>query len=218
MADKPTLDDWAAAAAKEVKGADLTWQHHGTHFWLVLAVAGVNVLVGSAMSRAAHVRGDGRLFLVSLVFLAAAGFLFAHALATPGVLIGHPNAGFDMAMTVGLIIGSVLAVLATSAKLASGPPGTSAKLASGPPGIDGRVAGATRWRLGLQLGYDDPVGHVALAEEAESLGFHSVWSSEAYGSDAVTPLAWIGARTRRLALGTAIMQMSARSPAATASR
>jgi F420-dependent oxidoreductase-like protein len=72
-------------------------------------------------------------------------------------------------------------------------------------------------RLGLQLGYDDPVGHVALAEEAESLGFHSVWSSEAYGSDAVTPLAWIGARTERLALGSAIMQMSARSPAATAS-
>ncbi len=94
-------------------GADLTWQHHGAHFWLVLILAGVNVAIGTVMSRAANHRADGRLFLVSLVFLAAAGFLFAHAIATPGVLVGHPNAGFDMAMTVGLIIGSVLAVLST---------------------------------------------------------------------------------------------------------
>jgi F420-dependent oxidoreductase-like protein len=71
-------------------------------------------------------------------------------------------------------------------------------------------------RLGLQLGYDDPAFWVGLAEEAERLGFHSVWTSEAYGSDAVSPLAWIGARTERIALGTAIMQMPARSPATTA--
>jgi F420-dependent oxidoreductase-like protein len=72
-------------------------------------------------------------------------------------------------------------------------------------------------RLGLQLGYDDPVAAVALALDAERLGFDSVWSSEAYGSDAVSPLAWIGARTERIKLGTGIMQMPARSPAATAS-
>jgi F420-dependent oxidoreductase-like protein len=72
-------------------------------------------------------------------------------------------------------------------------------------------------RLGLQLGYDDPAGQMALAEEAERLGFHSVWSSEAYGGDAVTPLGWIAARTERVGLGSAIMQMPARSPAATAS-
>jgi F420-dependent oxidoreductase-like protein len=72
-------------------------------------------------------------------------------------------------------------------------------------------------RLGLQLGYDDPAGQVALAEEAERLGYHSVWTSEAYGGDAVTPLGWIAARTERVALGSAIMQMPARSPAATAS-
>ena len=71
-------------------------------------------------------------------------------------------------------------------------------------------------RLGLQLGYDDPVLYAALAEEADRLGFHSVWTSEAYGSDAVSPLAWIGARTERVLLGTAIMQMPARSPATTA--
>jgi F420-dependent oxidoreductase-like protein len=71
-------------------------------------------------------------------------------------------------------------------------------------------------RLGLQLGYDDPRAGVALAQEAERLGFHSVWVSEAYGSDAVTPMAWIAATTERIAVGAAIMQMPARTPAATA--
>ena len=71
-------------------------------------------------------------------------------------------------------------------------------------------------RLGLQLGYDDPLSWTQLAEEAERCGFHSVWTSEAYGSDAVSPLAWIGGRTTNVRLGTAIMQMPARSPATTA--
>jgi F420-dependent oxidoreductase-like protein len=71
-------------------------------------------------------------------------------------------------------------------------------------------------RLGLQLGYDDPVLWAGLAEEAERCGFHSVWTSEAYGSDAVAPLAWVGSRTKTVKLGTAIMQMPARSPATTA--
>ncbi len=71
-------------------------------------------------------------------------------------------------------------------------------------------------RLGLQLGYDDPHGGVALAQEAERLGYHSVWTSEAYGTDAVTPMAWIAATTERINVGSAIMQMPARSPAATA--
>jgi F420-dependent oxidoreductase-like protein len=52
--------------------------------------------------------------------------------------------------------------------------------------------------------------------EAERAGFDSVWTAEAYGSDAITPLAWIGARTSKIRLGTAIMQMPARTPAMTA--
>jgi len=71
-------------------------------------------------------------------------------------------------------------------------------------------------RLGLQLGYDDILGGIALAQEADRLGFHSVWTSEAYGTDAVTPMAWIAATTTSVAVGSAIMQMPARSPAATA--
>ncbi len=49
--------------------------------------------------------------------------------------------------------------------------------------------------------------------EAERLGFDSVWTAEAYGSDAITPLAWVGAQTTRIRLGTAIMQIPARTPA-----
>jgi F420-dependent oxidoreductase-like protein len=74
-------------------------------------------------------------------------------------------------------------------------------------------------KLGLQLGYwssNPPENFVGLAQEAEQLGFDSVWTAEAYGSDALTPLAWIGAQTSRIRLGTAVCQLSARSPTATA--
>jgi F420-dependent oxidoreductase-like protein len=70
--------------------------------------------------------------------------------------------------------------------------------------------------LGLQLDYANPVEAVSLALEADRLGYHSVWTSEAYGADAVTPMAWIAARTERILVGSSIMQMPARSPATTA--
>src|SRR5690348_12379426 len=53
-------------------------------------------------------------------------------------------------------------------------------------------------------------------QDAERLGFDSIWTAEAYGSDCLTPLAWWGARTERLKLGTSIAQISARTPAAMA--
>ena len=55
-----------------------------------------------------------------------------------------------------------------------------------------------------------------LAQEAERLGYHSVWTAEAYGTDAVTPLTWLMAHTERLNFGSAILQMPARTPAMTA--
>src|SRR5207302_1384523 len=73
-------------------------------------------------------------------------------------------------------------------------------------------------RLGLNLGYwgADAAQVVDVARHAESLGFHSVWTAEAYGSDAVVPLTWVGANTTTIGLGTAILQMPARTPAMTA--
>jgi F420-dependent oxidoreductase-like protein len=73
-------------------------------------------------------------------------------------------------------------------------------------------------RLGLTAGYSGAKleVNIDLILEAERLGFDSVWTAEAYGSDAVTPLAWIAARTTKIRLGTAIMQMPARTPAMTA--
>ena len=72
--------------------------------------------------------------------------------------------------------------------------------------------------LGLMLGYwsanPDDATETVLA--AEDVGFASVWTAEAYGSDAFTPLTWYAARTSRIQLGTGIVQMSARTPAATA--
>jgi F420-dependent oxidoreductase-like protein len=73
-------------------------------------------------------------------------------------------------------------------------------------------------RLGLMVGYSGAqvAVDINLVKEAESLGYDSVWSAEAWGSDAVTPLAWIGAQTTKIKLGTAIMQLPGRSPANTA--
>ncbi len=74
-------------------------------------------------------------------------------------------------------------------------------------------------KLGFHLGYwgSGPIpGAQETVLEAERLGFDSVWSAEAYGSDAFTPLAWVGAATSRIKLGTNIVQMSARTPTATA--
>ena len=66
------------------------------------------------------------------------------------------------------------------------------------------------------LGYDHNGLPVSKVIEAEKLGYDSVWTAEAWGSDAISPLAWIGAHTKRIRLGTSIMQIPGRSPANTA--
>ena len=71
--------------------------------------------------------------------------------------------------------------------------------------------------LGFYMGYaqpgTSPLELLELAREAELLGYDSAWAAEAWGVDAITPLAWLGAQTERLKLGTAIMQIPGRSPA-----
>jgi len=75
-------------------------------------------------------------------------------------------------------------------------------------------------RLGLSLGYQTawstPADHLALAQEADRLGFSVVWAAEAYGSDSPSMLAWIAGQTTRVDVGSAVMQIPARTPAMTA--
>jgi F420-dependent oxidoreductase-like protein len=70
-------------------------------------------------------------------------------------------------------------------------------------------------KLGLSIGYSKATMDlpVALVQRAEALGYDSVWSAEAYGSDAITPLAFLSAVTQKIRLGTGIMQLAARTPA-----
>ena len=74
-------------------------------------------------------------------------------------------------------------------------------------------------KLAAGAGYwadSPPAGALESLLTAERLGFHSFWTAEAYGSDALTPLAWWGSQTKNIQLGTGIIQLSARTPAATA--
>jgi alkanesulfonate monooxygenase SsuD/methylene tetrahydromethanopterin reductase-like flavin-dependent oxidoreductase (luciferase family) len=74
-------------------------------------------------------------------------------------------------------------------------------------------------KLGIQMGYwgAQPMPDIiGIATEAEQLGYDSIWAAESWGSDAFTPLAWVGAHTSRIRLGTGVVQISARTPSATA--
>ncbi|HEU5264009.1 MAG TPA: LLM class F420-dependent oxidoreductase [Gaiellaceae bacterium] len=75
-------------------------------------------------------------------------------------------------------------------------------------------------RLGFYMGYappgTSPLEPIAMAQEAERLGYDSAWAAEAWGTDCVTVLSWLGATTERIKLGSAIMQIPARTPANTA--
>ena len=78
---------------------------------------------------------------------------------------------------------------------------------------------AKRLSLGYNTGYwgsGPPAGALEAIHEADRLGYDSIWTAEAYGSDSLTPLAWWGSQTKNVRLGTSIIQMSARTPAATA--
>ena len=90
-----------SAIAASVPQLDVHWEHHPSHFWLVLTTAALSAVLAHGMAVAASQRGDPRVLLVALAFLSAAGFLGLHALATPGVLLGTPNVGFVLATPLG---------------------------------------------------------------------------------------------------------------------
>src|SRR5581483_7370622 len=80
------------------------------------------------------------------------------------------------------------------------------------PGEEARARGRRR----RDPGRDAQLMRLGLAVQAEALGYDSAWAAEAWGTDAVTVLAWLGARTTRLKLGAGILQIPARTPAMTA--
>ncbi|HEY7970942.1 MAG TPA: hypothetical protein VID95_13175, partial [Candidatus Limnocylindrales bacterium] len=94
---------------------DLQWEHHPSHFWLVLATAIVSVALAYVTSVVAGRQRDARLVLISLAFFSAAGFLGLHALATPGVLLAGSNKGFVIATPIGLFIASIFAACSVTA-------------------------------------------------------------------------------------------------------
>src|SRR5918997_1766874 len=109
---------WIAALALPLLGlvlllaapdAEVQWEHHPAHFWLVLAAAVTSAALAFSTSAVALRRSDARLYLVSLAFLSAAGFLGLHALSTPGVLLDAPNQGFAVATPIGLLLSSLFA-------------------------------------------------------------------------------------------------------------
>jgi len=104
---------WLGALAVPIAGLllllaqpdlDRGWEHHPAHFWLVIAIAVVNVALGLLAGETARRLEDARLFLVSMAFIASAAFLGLHALATPGVLLEGKNTGFVIATPIGLFI------------------------------------------------------------------------------------------------------------------
>jgi adenylate cyclase len=117
----PLLAAWLLFAQPDI---DIMWEHRPSHFWLVMAVAAVNVVLALQILKAARTRQDARLLLAGYAFVVAAGFLLLHALATPGVILDNPNAGFVIATPVGLAGASLFFAL-SSLQLR---PATSARL------------------------------------------------------------------------------------------
>ena len=101
---------------------DMEWEHHPSHFWIVLLTAAVSVALAYVTNVAAGRYRDARLILISFAFLSAAGFLGLHALATPGVLLDSPNAGFSIATPVGLVLAASFAAASTSSIAGPGGP------------------------------------------------------------------------------------------------
>jgi class 3 adenylate cyclase len=127
----PVLGLWLLIVRPKL---DVRWQHNPTHFWLVLIVAWINIVLAVTINEAARRRSDARLFLMSMAFVAAAAFLGLHAAATPGVVLAARNSGFDFATPAGLTLAALFATLSSFELSAD------------------RAAGLMRWSSALRAG------------------------------------------------------------------
>jgi len=110
---------WVLAAALPLVGLvslllrdrlDPEWNNHRLHFALFLAIGAAVVVLSYAAGEAAERRGDARVFLLSVGFLATGGFLALHAIGTPEILVSKDLSGFKVAISVGLLVSAVLVV------------------------------------------------------------------------------------------------------------
>jgi len=160
---------------------DLHWEHHPSHFWLVLMTAAVSFVLAYVTNAAAGTHRDARVLLVSLAFLASAGFLGLHALATPGVLLAGSNTGFAIATPIGLVIGSLFA--AASASPLAGPR-ASAVLRRRSPLLAGLLALMIVWGVVSLAGLPPLDGAPAVGEAAGALIALSLMGAALYGAAA----------------------------------
>jgi adenylate cyclase len=120
---------WALVAALPLIGLgslllrerlDPHWTSHSVHFVLFLGVGVVDFVLAAAAGQAARRRGDARVLLISLAFLATGGFLALHAAGTPGVLYSRTLTGFKIAIPVGLVVAAFFAVASAFAEARPG--------------------------------------------------------------------------------------------------
>ena len=135
---------------------DGRWEHQPSHFWIVMGAAVLAAALGWSVGTSARRRADARLVLVSMSFVASAAYLGLHALATPRVLISHPNAGFVVAVPVGLALAAVFALWSAVPLRGSRARWIVAQSNWMRMALLGTVAGWAAWSLAELPPLDDP--------------------------------------------------------------
>ena len=180
---------------------DLAWEHHPSHFWLVLVTAAVNVALAYLTNVVASRHRDPRLVLISLAFLASAGFLGLHALATPGVLLSAPNTGFATATPVGLLIAALFA--AASVTALAGPRG-AAVLQARRGLLAALVAAMLAWGLVSLVGLPPLAGPPPATEAIGPLGILAMVGVALYALSAWRTVKLYRARGGAVILATGV--------------